>query len=301
MIVYLKNSEIDRALWDNCIRNSGVSRPYPYSWYLDLMAPGWEALIDDDYDSVFPVPCSVIFGQHYIDMPPFIQQLGAFSPDKPASGTIVEFLDYMPDLFKLIDLSVGQRIDYPGYKITEKANLELNLSASYEELWGRFSQECRRIIEKATKKRYELSVDVSPEELTNLCIANKGLNMRRIKPGDFIQLQNLMRFCTGNKKGKILGVRGPGKRLLYGIFLVRIPGSVTILFTANSPAGIEKHIEYFVINEIIKDNASTSTTLDFAGTSHELPVSSGQSFGGIEVPYYRIYRNRFFLPVWLMR
>ena len=42
MIVYLKNDEIDREQWDNCIKNSSVTRPYAYSWYLDIMAPGWE-------------------------------------------------------------------------------------------------------------------------------------------------------------------------------------------------------------------------------------------------------------------
>ena len=56
MIVYHKNNEIDREQWDNCIRNTPGAKPYAYSWYLDIMAPGWQALVDDDYDSVFPVP-----------------------------------------------------------------------------------------------------------------------------------------------------------------------------------------------------------------------------------------------------
>ena len=93
MIVYHKNGEIDRELWDNCIRNSAVARPYAYSWYLDIMAPGWEALVDDDYDSVFPVPSYIRFGVQYASTPSFIQQLGAFSPDKPASEAIIEFLE----------------------------------------------------------------------------------------------------------------------------------------------------------------------------------------------------------------
>jgi hypothetical protein len=54
MIVYHKNHEIDREQWDKCIRNSPGTKPYAWSWYLDIMAPGWEALVDDDYDSVFP-------------------------------------------------------------------------------------------------------------------------------------------------------------------------------------------------------------------------------------------------------
>ena len=66
MIVYHKNNEIDREQWDNCIKNSPGVKPYAYSWYLDIMAPGWEALVDDDYDSVFPVPGFSRFGIKYV-------------------------------------------------------------------------------------------------------------------------------------------------------------------------------------------------------------------------------------------
>ena len=44
MIDYLKNNEIDREQWDNCIRNSPGVKPYAYSWYLDIMAPDGKAL-----------------------------------------------------------------------------------------------------------------------------------------------------------------------------------------------------------------------------------------------------------------
>jgi hypothetical protein len=65
------------------------------------MSPGWEALIDDDYDSVFPVPARERFGIKYIATPIFLQQLGAFSPDKAAENVINEYLDYMPEFYRL--------------------------------------------------------------------------------------------------------------------------------------------------------------------------------------------------------
>ena len=89
--------------------------------------------------------------------PAFLQQLGAFSPDKPSSEAIVEFLDYMPEIFKLTDLCVGQKVEYHGYKVIEKSNFELNLSSPYEKLCERFTPECRKYISHAAKKRYELT------------------------------------------------------------------------------------------------------------------------------------------------
>jgi hypothetical protein len=301
MIVYYRHGEIDRGLWDNCIKNSAVTKPYAYSWYLDRMAPGWEALVDDDYDSVFPVPSYVRFGVQYASTPPFLQQLGAFSPDKPASDAIVEFLDYMPEIYKLTDLCVGQKVDYPGYKVIEKTNFELNLSSHYERLLDRYTPECRKYISNAAKKRYEITGNITTEELADLCISNKKSNIKGIKLRDYDRLIDFMNYCIRNGKGRIAGVRATRKRVVYGIFLVQIPGSITILLEANTAASIEKHIGYFVINEIIKENASTAAILDFAGASDNLAVPKGLSFGGINVPFYRIYRNRLFWPVRIMK
>ena len=301
MIVYHKNGELDRDQWDNCIKNSAIVKPYAYSWYLDIMAPGWEALVDDDYDSVFPVPSYVRFGVQYAATPAFLQQLGVYSPDKPASDVIVEFLDFMPEIYRLTDLCVGQKVVYPGYKVIEKPNFELSLSSKYERLMEKFTPEYRKYILSGNKKRYELTENISPEELADLCINNKKLNLRGIKPKDYERVIDLMHYCLSNNKGKIIGIRATRKRVVYGLFLVQIPGSLTILMEANTAVSIEKHIGYFVLNEIIKENASTATILDFASTSDKSAILNGASFGAINVPYYRIYRNRLFWPARIMK
>jgi hypothetical protein len=301
MIVYLKNHEIDREQWDNCIRNSPGVKPYAYSWYLDIMAPGWEALIDDDYDSVFPIPANKRFGIQYIATPVFLQQLGAFSPDKQISQVVLEFMDYMPDFYKLIDLCVGQNINFDGFKVTEKSNFELDLSFPYEKLKEGFTSDCRRNINIAIKKKIELTNKVSPEELINLFLTNKGIALKGIKLRDYDRLKNLMNYCLGSKKGKIIGIRAARKRLIFGVFLVQIKGSVTLLFTANTKESKEKRAGYFVINEIIKENSLKEIILDFSGSSIPSIASFMESFGSVNKPYYRIYRNRLFWPVRIMK
>lgn len=300
MIIYLKNSEIDRELWDNCIKNSGSHKPYAYSWYLDIVAPGWEALVDDDYDSVFPVPCSARFGIRYAALPAFIHQLGAFSPDKPASDVLIEFLDYMPGIFKMIDLCIGQNITYSGYKVTERLNCELSLSSPYEKLWERFTPECRRYISNISRKRFELTEDVTPEELAELSMTDKLSAHRKIKYIDYERIKELMHYCINKRKGKIIGVRTTRKRLIFGVFLVHIRGSVTILLTAETTESREKHTGYYVINEIIKEYSSTAAILDFACRNDGSDESPGRSFGSTFAPYFRIYRNRLLWPVRLL-
>jgi hypothetical protein len=265
------------------------------------MAPGWQALVDDDYDSVFPIPGFSRFGIQYVATPVFLQQLGAFSPDKSTSKAIVEFSDYIPDFFKFIDLCVGQKMETNGFKVTEKANFELDLSKPYETIFNNFSDHCRRNIVSSARKKPELVSEIAPDEIINLFIQNKGKEINGIKDRDYQRLKNLMNFCIINKKGRLIGVRETRKKLIFAVFIVEIPGHKTILFVANTPRSRERRIGYFLVNELIKKHSSTRTILDFAGSSIPSVASFYESFGSVRVPYYRIYRNRLFWPARMMK
>ena len=297
MINYLSNKEIDREQWDDCIKDTARVKPYAFSWYLDIMSPGWEALTDDDYDAVFPLPRARKYGIQYLATPVFLQQLGAFSPDTPLQRALNEFIDYMPDFYRLIDLCVGQRIDNDRYKVTLKANYELDLSGSYDKLWNGFSKHCRRNIEKAGRKKPEIIQDIMPDELIDLFIRNRGIEVKGISSRDYQKLNSLMNFCLKNRKGRILGVRSGKKKLIYGVFLVEIKGNKTMLLVVNTPISREKSLGYFVVNEIIRESAGTRTILDFAGSSIPSIAAFMESFGSVNVPFYRIYRNRLPWPV----
>ena len=251
--------------------------------------------------SVFPIPGRTRFGIKYIATPIFLQQLGAFSPDKAPDDVINEFLDFLPGFFKLIDLCVGQKADYDGYRVTEKTNLELDLSVPYEKLWAGFSPNCKRNVELSSKKRPELVSDITPDEIIDLFIRNKGKEIKGIKPRDYQQLRNLMNFCLKNRKGRIIGVRAAKKRLIFGVFIIETHGVKILHFTVNTEESRNRRLGYFVVNELIKTHSSTRTILDFAGSSIPSIASYMLSYGCVQVPFYRIYRNRLFWPVRIMK
>jgi hypothetical protein len=265
------------------------------------MAPGWQALVDDDYDSVFPVPGHTRFGIQYITTPVFLQQLGAYSPENSSTKVIKEFLDYMPDFYKFIDLCVRQKIDNKVYKVSEKINYELDLSRPYESLAGNFSDHCTKSLRSSAGKKPEIISDIAPDEIINLLIYNKGNQLNGIKDHDYNHLKNLINFCLKNKKGRVIGVRGSRKRLIFAIFVIEIRGITTILFVAGMPQSLEKKIDYFVVNDLIRKMASTKTILDFAGLSVPSAASFCESFGCAKIPYYRIYNNRLFWPLKMLK
>lgn len=301
MIIYLKNKEIDREQWDNCLKSSSVISPWPYSWFLDIMSPGWEALIDDDYDSVFPIPARQRFGIKYIVTPAFVRQLGAFSPDKPSEEVVNEFLQYLPDFYKFIDLNIAPKPDNDGFKLTEKSYYKLDLTRPYEKIFENFSPQCKRNIESSSKKGIELTTEIKPDELINLFLHDRKNMIKGAISNDFQRLRDLMNFCIINRKGRITGVRDGRKKLIFGIFCIDIKGGKTILFEVTTKKSIEKRIGYYTVNELIKSAAGAFSTLDFAGYNDPSSAVFLESFGAARDAYFRLYRNRLLLPAPVFR
>jgi hypothetical protein len=301
MIAYLKHEEIDRNRWDSCLSEMTEVKPYPWSWYLDIMAPGWEALIDDDYDSVFPLPGFRKFGFNYIATPVFLQQLGAFTPDGDAERKAEEFISFIPGSYRLVDLNIAQKIKTEKYRVTPRSNFELRLDRQYEEIWFSYMSDCRRNINIARRYPQEIADDVKPQEVISLFRNNIGKRAGVIRDTSYRRLHTLMDHCTGTGKGKLLGVRSPKGKLLWGIFTIETGDRITLLFTAGSRKSRELRTSYHVIDHIIKANAGTGKTIDFAGSSVPSIAIFMKSFGGTDNTYYRLYSNMLPWPARLFR
>ena len=115
-IEFLKRDDIDTTKWDNCIARSVNGIVYAYSWYLDIVAENWGALIADDYQAVFPLTYNKKYGISYIYQPLFTQQLGLFSVGSISHTLVSEFLQAIPSEFKFIAISLNTfiKVDFPN-------------------------------------------------------------------------------------------------------------------------------------------------------------------------------------------
>jgi hypothetical protein len=301
MIAYLKDDEIDRSRWDSCLAEIPGVKPYPWSWYLDIMAPGWVALVDDDYYSLFPLPGFRKYGFNYIATPVFLQQLGVLTPDGDKVKIATEFISFMPEFYRLIDLNIGQEVSVQGYRVTPRHNFELGLDSSYESIWFNYMTDCRRNINIAHRYPQDIVDDVTPHEIISLFRSNIGRRAGVIRDTSYDRLHKLMDHCMSTGKGMILGVRSPRGKLLWGIFIIDFAGRITLLFTAGSRKSRELRTAYHVIDHIIKINAGGGKTIDFAGSSVPSVAIFMKSFGGTRTTYYRLYRNTLPWPVRLFK
>ena len=300
MIAYLKNEEIDRIRWDAIMADIPGVRPYAFSWYLDIMSPGWEALVDD-YSSLFPLPRARKYGFNYIATPVFLQQLGLFSPDGDSENRAAEFISFIPGLYRLVDLNIGQEVRPEGYRVTPRYNFELKLDKPYETVWLDYMTDCRRNINIAHRFPQDIVDDVSPHEVISLFRNNIGKRAGVIRDKSFRHLHALMDTCLQTGRGRILGVRSPRGKLLWGIFIIETGGRITLLFTAGSRKSRELRTAYHVIDSIIRTNAGSGRIIDFAGSSVPSIAIFMKSFGGEQTTYWRLYRNSLPWPVKMLK
>src|ERR1700722_3468437 len=153
MIKYLKHTEIDKAKWDVCIANSFNKNIYANSWYLDVVCPAWEALIDGDYQAVMPLTCNKKYGINYLYQPYFTQQLGILGMDELSNEKMNEFLNAIPSQFRLIEinLNINNSIQNKEFEIKNLPTHLLNLNQSYEAIYSNYSDNLKRNLSKASK------------------------------------------------------------------------------------------------------------------------------------------------------
>ena len=170
MIRCLENKAIDKPKWDALIAECG--NIYAYSWYLDIAHPGWDALVDDDYQAVMPLTGGKKFGVNYLFQPFFVQQLGVFSKTPMTEGKLNDFLDAIPDKYRFCELRLNEsntldndieEFDYhhicANYCHDIVRDQLIKKGYKYDQQKGRFKNE------KIREKAYKMATDIWHQDL----------------------------------------------------------------------------------------------------------------------------------------
>jgi len=294
MINYLRHTHIDKKRWDDCISRSLNQRVYAYSWYLDLVCPGWDALVADNYTSVFPLTHNHKWTISYLFQPYFTQQLGVFSPDVIPESQVVDFIRAIPRRFRFAEIHLNSGNRYVGSegKITLRSNYELDLAPDNEELAGKYAQNTRRNIRKAGEFEITLSRTTGVDELIGLFRENFGRKEGKLKESHYAALRRLIFHCLNHNLGYILGSKTKEGTLSAGAFFLFDRSRVYFLFAASAPEARENGAMFLLIDRFIAENSGKELILDFEGGNDHNLGRFYTSFGALEVPYPALRINR---------
>lgn len=299
MIHYLKHSDINKLKWDKCISSSSQSLLYAESWFLDIVSPGWEALIKDDYASVFPLTKRKKFGINYLFQPFFTQQLGLFSGEANISeNEIKEFLSAIPKKFKLIEIQLNifnNLSSFNSFSINQKLTCHLSLSRAYEKIRENYSENLLRNIKKSVTSGIETTKNVLPEDIISLFRLNKGLEINKLKEGDYKTFLKLLSEAKSRNLLDCRGILNSNGNLIAGCLFLKSKNSYIFLFSASNKEAKEKGAMSLLIDSFIKEHSKEDNLLDFEGSMDVNLARFYKSFGSKEVVYLQILKNN--LPV----
>jgi len=294
MIKYLQHDTINKSKWDQCIKNAFNGNICAYSWYLDIISEDWDALIEDDYESVFPITHRRKHGISYLYQPFFTQQLGVFSRNLLSEEVIERFLEHIPSKFKFIEINLNKynKLDQEKYHLNQMLNHELDLISDYESIYSNYSQNIKRNIKKANSQNVSIVKNIKPDEIIDLFRKNKGKEFRHLKDDDYLKLKRIIYTCLYKGKAQIYGAYTERNNFCAGSVFIISHKKAILLFSATDDIARKNGAMSLLIDSFINSHAQSHLTLDFEGSNDLNLARFYKSFNSSEVFYPHLRINK---------
>lgn len=293
MIHYLEHKDIDKKKWDAVIAEYG--NIYAFSWYLDIVHPGWEALVEDDYQSVMPLTGGKKFGVNYLFQPYFVQQLGVFSNSPMTSEKLELFLKAIPKQYRFAEIRLNESntLDKTIEGFDYHRNVLLDLNQDYKTIRSNYHTNTKRNLAKAENNSLQLVDTVIPYHVVALFTDNRGALLDKWGDAEYGRLTALTQVAVNRKSAFILGVseKGVGQLLCAAIFM-KTDNRITFLFSGLTEEGKQRQAMTYLIDQVIQRYANQPITFDFEGSDDDNLARFYLGFGGKEVKYPSYTFNR---------
>ncbi len=293
MIQYLNQHEIHRQKWETCILSSKTPVIYAQSWYLDIAASYWGALVLNDYEAVMVLPWKRKYGIRYIYQPFFTQQLGIFSSEEITDTLKLKFLEAIPSVFKKVHIALNFPLPMRSahYGFVSRSNHILSTDKVYDDIYARYARRGKRNLKTANS--YNLTIKEEDNIAENRKFIGKYLGSQVTDYNDKVgkELEKLMHETVQRKCGKILSLYRNSTEKIAVIFYAYNQKRCSMLACASTPEGYECQPMYFLIDHIIQTFAGTGITIDFFGSSVHNIAYFNLSFG-TDVQTYHIVHSK---------
>jgi hypothetical protein len=301
MIRFISYSDIDKAKWDSCIRSSVNGLVYAYAWYLDIVCKKWDAIVEDDYKSVMPLPRGEKYGFRYTYPAPFTQMLGLFSTSNMSTENVKSFLAKIPSKYRYIEMNLNtiNRVTDAAYEIGEGVTHLIDMIRPYESIFSNYSTQTKRNLKKALASSLTVSKGVAPQKIITLYKENRGKKYS-YSAAHYAMLNKLMQACVKRDVGQAWGVYNKERELCAGTFFLESNKRTIFLFSGANDKAYETQAMTFLINRYIEENVQRNLVFDFEGSMDKDLARFYKGFGSKEVHFMQLRKNNLPGPVkWL--
>jgi hypothetical protein len=294
VIRYLERKEIDDTRWNKTLDDCPNRTIYSYSWYLDIVAPNWGALVMGDYSAIMPLPFKRKYTFEYLFTPPYCQQLGLFCPNFDGHHLLNMFLDAIPRRFKYIDINLNSsnnegEIVYASF---ENKNLVLSIKDNYQLIAEGFSTNHQRNIRKAVDSGLVVSEINEIDGLISIFEKGRGRRLRSYPDKSHELLRCLYSKLRSQGMALAYGACSNSGVLLGGAVFFIYKKTAYFIFSGVSDEGRKSSCMHLVVSHFLNAHAGKLDFLDFEGSNNPDLARFYAGFGADESLYLRIVINR---------
>jgi len=293
MIRYISHQDIDKNLWDEAIRSSPAGNIYGYSWYLDIICAGWDALVQDEYSAVMPLTKRRKYFINYIFPPFFAQQLGIYSKIPLTESVQNEFLSSIPQSFQFIEMNLNASNSWTpdNFIVKQNNNYVLTLGRHYSEITGGYSENHIRNIKKASKQQMSFFKSANVKDVINMFRTNRGMQVENLKNEHYVIFEKLQEAAAKKNQSQVWIVNNQyGLPVAGAVFFYSHNGAIFI-FSGATQEGKSLSAMHYLIDEFVKEHALTLNQLDFEGSNDPDLARFYKGFGSTEFVYLQIKKN----------
>jgi hypothetical protein len=303
-IRYLRQDEIDRVKWDQCIGKAHNGLIYSYTFYLDTMAVNWDALVLNDYEAVMPLTWKKKYGIHYLYQPFLAAQLGV-SGNLINAGLLERFLKAIPAKFKFFDINLNPEnlFNLNEFDLLRRSNYVLGLSKPYDQLYNNYSENIQRNIKKALQAGCTVQKDFDVEKVIKLAVKQMKKHSKESEE-NITRFRKLYQQLQQKGMATTYGVFSSQHELLASCVFFISGNRAYYILVGNHPDSKTIGASHALIDAFIKDQAGKTLPdgqagmlLDFEGSDIPGLALFYSGFGAVEEKYAGLKLNR--LPFYL--
>jgi hypothetical protein len=291
----VKNTELDRARWDEFVNQSPDGNIFNLSWYLDAVFPEWEALIvQDGNDWIFlhPLFPKTKWGLKLSLQPLLVRYSGvATAPEKIEVKGLQDVLSETFSFFRLCKFSTTSQIFDSHY--SDKQTYKLDISRDFDKIKAGYKSALRNKLSNYIQTDFEIIEDTSATNLVALLDQYIRSGKFRV-PADYCdKLSCVFDLAHARGMAKIVIARNTALQVVASVLFFFFKDKMYILVSLVDEAYRKKALIPYLITEEIKRNSGLFKELDFLGSMQPGVAKFNQSFGAISTTYYEIAFKRF--------
>lgn len=304
MIRHVRHTEINKKKWDACIRNASNGSVFAFSWYLDVVSPGWEALVSGDYETVFPLTGRKKLGFAYLYQPFFTYYWDVYS-EKPVTGDVrMKFLESIPDRYRFIEIALAKLPSGSdiGLKATERKAQHIALDQDYKSIRSAYSENLLRNLKKAEQSGYNTTPGLAVTELVELFRKENREKIREFGKKEYKLMMDALTACEKNGCCFLRDIRDKKGNTLARAAFLKEPGRILYFKGAVAGEGKKNGAMHFLMDSVIREYSGTKTNFDFGGSNVPGVARFNHHFGAVDFVYFHVRRNRLPSPLrWIKK